>query len=1234
MKKMMLFIFLLVNVYAVSAYSTIGHYRWRNDDGTETSATWKAATDAPLQISTHDLGALRLRMDIEASKDATIDPLLQYSKDNGTTWITMDNDLNTVNDFRIFHSGLVIATYENNTYFSRTTQQISSGASFVIGRVMDFFAPITPFTLTKGQSTEYEYGIYPTSHVETSQTYIFKMVGVSLLGKTPTLITGDCFANPSAPVANANQILCNKANATLADLVVSGANIQWFDAASGGTLLPITTPLANGKLYYCQQFSYCTVGVPRTAVRANVPNTSQITSFMPEKGAVGSTVILTGTNFNPIVGQNIVFFGATKATVTGATTTSLTVTVPLGATYQYISVTNLATNTTIYSAKSFQVTSSGSFSFRPKLDLVTSPYTIEVQIGDIDGDGKPDLIVANFTSSSVSIFRNTSSLDLVSFAPKVDFSVGANPMFVAVSDIDGDGKLDLAVANTGGQDSVSILRNTATVGIIDGTSFATKVDFRTGQDIKSIVTGDIDGDGKPDLVVSNYGNSTVSVFQNTAISGVIDSNSFAGQVAFTTRVSPYSLAIGDLDGDGKPDLVVTSFNTDRFSILRNTAGCGAITSSSFASKVDYNTGASFTGSPSCVKIGDIDGDGKPDLVLSASHDLYLTILRNNASMGSINTSSFESRMLFNSPSNSYSVSIGDVDGDGKQDLALANYDISSVSLFRNKAISGRITDSFDPVSSLELKRDYLVGSNPYSVSIGDLNGDGKPDLVVANSSSNSNSVSVLQQVVLPQGSLTGNGTVCSGSIGQLTWTTTDNVGPFTVVYNDGVANRTATNVVSGVPFNVYTNSVDATTTYTLVAVTGTDGIKHTAFNVNSATITAIPIIESGTTITACDSYLWSVNGMTYTNSGIYTFVKGCVTETLDLTITPSSTNTEVAVGCDRYAWSVNGMTYTNSGIYTFGNGCVTETLDLTITPSSTNTTTASACDSYLWSVNGMTYTNSGVYTFGKGCVTETLDLTITPSSTNTTTASACDSYLWSVNGMTYTNSGTYTFVKGCVTETLDLTITPSSVNTTTASVCDSYLWSVNGMTYTTSGVYTFGKGCVSETLDLSITPSSLNTTTASACDSYLWSVNGMTYAKTGIYTFVKGCVTETLDLTITPSSSITTIAYSCNSYFWSVNGMTYAKTGVYTFVKGCVTETLGLTIMPSSTNTTTTSACDSYLWSVNGMTYTNSGTYTFGNGCVTETLDLTITPSSLNTTTASACDSYLWSVNGMTYAKT
>jgi hypothetical protein len=85
---------------------------------------------------------------------------------------------------------------------------------------------------------------------------------------------------------------------------------------------------------------------------------------------------------------------------------------------------------------------------------------------------------------------------------------------------------------------------------------------------------------------------------------------------------------------------------------------------------------------------------------------------------------------------------------------------------------------------------------------------------------------------------------------------------------------------------------------------------------------------------------------------------------------------------------VNGTTYTASGTYTSVVGCATETLVLTITPSTNNTTTVSECDSYTWAVNGTTYTVSGTYTNVVGCATETLVLTILPSGNNTTTIRA------------------------------------------------------------------------------------------------------------------------------------------------------------------------------------------------------------------------------------------------------
>ena len=378
--------------------------------------------------------------------------------------------------------------------------------------------------------------------------------------------------------------------------------------------------------------------------------------------------------------------------------------------------------------------------------------------------------------------------------------------------------------------------------------------------------------------------------------------------------------------------------------------------------------------------------------------------------------------------------------------------------------------------------------------------------------------------------------------------------------------------------------------------------------------------------TACDSYTW--NGTSYTASGVYTgTTTNCVTESLNLTIAPSSTNTISASACDSYFW--NGTTYSASGVYTgTTTNCVTESLNLIITPSSTNTTTASACNSYTW--NGTTYTVSGTYTgTTANCVTESLNLTITPSSTNTTTASACNSYTW--NGQTYTATGVYTgATTNCVTESLDLTITPSSTNTTTATACDSYTW--NGTTYTATGVYTgTTANCVTQALNLTITPNSTNTTTASACDSYAW--NGQTYTSSGVYTgTTTDCVTEFLNLTITPSSTNTTPISACNSYTW--NGQAYTQSGVYTgTTANCVTQALNLTINTNTSSSISQTALDSYTWPVNNQTYTTTGAYTAvipnAAGCdSTITLNLTMSFTGINDLSASKLTIYPNPTNG------
>ncbi len=445
-----------------------------------------------------------------------------------------------------------------------------------------------------------------------------------------------------------------------------------------------------------------------------------ILSYAPASGPVGTIVNITGTLFNPLPANNVVFFGATRALVSTATDTSLTVIVPAGATYAPITVLNTGTNSVAYSTKFFKPTFSPNLGiittadFAPKVDFTTELAPKSVVIGDIDGDGMADLITANENTNTVSILRNTSTNGVVSYASKLDFATGLTQISLAIGDLDGDGKLDLAVLNQ--NSSFSILRNTSSNGII---SFAPKVDFATGFSPYSLAIGDMDSDGKPDLVVVNASPTRVSVFLNTCTVGSVN---FATMVDFGIDSSPSSVAIGDLNEDGKPDLAVAIAFSNKVSVLRNTSSIGTL---NFAPMINYSVGVN----PKSIAMGDLNGDGKFDLAIANRNSATVSLLRNISSNGNI---SFAPKEDFVTGTNPNQVAIGDMDGNGSLDLVIANDGGNSLSILQNTT-SG-VYFSFAP------KVNFTTGSNPKSVAIGDLTGDGKPDLVTANYTSNTVSV--------------------------------------------------------------------------------------------------------------------------------------------------------------------------------------------------------------------------------------------------------------------------------------------------------------------------------------------------------------------------------------------------------------------------------------------------------------------------------------------------------------
>lgn len=512
-----------------------------------------------------------------------------------------------------------------------------------------------------------------------------------------------------------------------------------FTIGSGCLELAIVDVDGNGLPdIITSNYSSSTISVLKNSPSLFPPT---VTSVTPTIGSTGTSVSIAGTNFNTDPTKNKVYFGATRANVVSASTTTLNVTVPTGATYRQVSVLDTNTSLQALSKEVYQPDYNNSaympgvFNYITKVDFSGLSGPACAVYADIDGDGKPDAVVVNSGANSVSIFRNTSATGSItsgSFASALSYSTSTFPYYAKCADIDGDGKLDVVVANRNGG-SISVLRNTSSVGTI---SMASRMDFGVGTSPLDIAIADYDGDGKLDLAVPNSGSASISVLKNNSNVGSLQ---FATQVTYTTGTTPFRICAGDMDNDGDADIVVTNQSSNTVSVFKNTFTQGFINSSTFAAKVDFTTGTL----PQALAVGDIDYDGKPDIVVGNYSAPSVSILRNTTTTGDISISSFAAKVDFTASTGPIDICLSDADGDGKNDVITANYGAGTASIFRNTATSGTITSA-----SLASAYNITTGTSPFGVSAGDIDNDDIPEIIVANSGSNT--ISVLKNIPLVQ----------------------------------------------------------------------------------------------------------------------------------------------------------------------------------------------------------------------------------------------------------------------------------------------------------------------------------------------------------------------------------------------------------------------------------------------------------------------------------------------------
>ncbi|MGC2509457.1 MAG: FG-GAP-like repeat-containing protein, partial [Acidobacteriaceae bacterium] len=329
-----------------------------------------------------------------------------------------------------------------------------------------------------------------------------------------------------------------------------------------------------------------------------------------------------------------------------------------------------------------------------------------VAVGDFNRDGNLDIAVSYLQDNDVKVlFGNGGG----GFTTGATYAVGSQPFWLVSGDVNGDGYPDLVATNTnvnGATGTVSVLLNNK-----NGT-FAGAATYTVGKQPYQVAIGDVNGDGHPDLAVANYGANTVTILFGSA------SGTFTVQpTTLTTCANPYGVAIGDFKHNGFPSVAVTCYNSSQLEIFPNNGN------GTFGSPYMYtvgNTLSSLVPNPASIALGDFNRDGKLDIVVGNTTANNISFFAGNGD----NTfaASVESPSL-NFPD---SIVAGDFNGDGILDIAGVAPNFNAVELTLG------VGDGTFGTLAQRAPGELTAKTQPWALAAGDFNNDGHLDIVTAN----------------------------------------------------------------------------------------------------------------------------------------------------------------------------------------------------------------------------------------------------------------------------------------------------------------------------------------------------------------------------------------------------------------------------------------------------------------------------------------------------------------------